>query len=425
MTMVLNTTRGGNGRPVRVSGRAAAFRSLAGLAAGAAALAACLPAVAGVDELGGVLKNRRPATVAIVDHTQPQASSGSSYVFSSNENGRTVRIEMKNGVVTHAEIDGKVVADDRIERDGDVIRLKGDAGQTIYEHRVTIAELPPVSGFPGLTMTPRARAFTLPGADIFALSPKEPAAPPPVMVGIQMAAPDATLRGHLGLKDGASTMLSAVHEGLPAGKAGLGPYDVIVSINGKDDASPEAIRAALKEMKPGDALRLGVIQRGVRKDVTVTVEAYDRKRLDEAKVSAIAGGATWNSLDPMTWSATIDKNLIDALSGAGLDDEQMHDILLRIGAGQSGPFMQVFPGGGRGGARALIDAERAAAQAREAFGDAAGVRERMLFERNAQLEQMRRQMTELQKMMERMMNEKLPPPNPQEPTAPPPREGRS
>ncbi|MFN7021506.1 MAG: PDZ domain-containing protein [Phycisphaerales bacterium] len=416
MTMLLNTTRGGNGRPARVPGRVAAFRSLAGLAAGVAALAVGLPVVAGVGELGGVLKSRRPATVAIVDRAQPPASSESSYVFSSNENGRTLRIEMKNGVVTHAEIDGKVVADDRIERDGDVIRLKGDAGQTLYEHRVTTAELPPVSGFPGLTMTPRARAFTLPGSDIDALALREPAPPPPpVMVGIQMAVPDATLRGHLGLKDGASTMLSAVHEGLPAGKAGLGPYDIIVSINGKDDASPEAIRAALKDMKPGDTLRLGVIQKGVRKDVTVTVEAYDRKRLDEAKVDAIAGGATWNSLDPMAWSATIDRNMINALSGAGLDDEQMRDILLRIGAGQSGPFMQVFPDGGRGGARALIDAERAAAQARE----------RLMLDRNAQLEQMRRQMTELQKMMERMMNEKLPPPNPQEVTAPPPREGRS
>ena len=47
----------------------------------------------------------------------------------------------------------------------------------------------------------------------------------------------------------------------------------IVAIDGREDASPDAIRAALKDMKPGGSLKLGVIQQGVRKEVTLTVEA--------------------------------------------------------------------------------------------------------------------------------------------------------
>lgn len=441
MNLRLNTTSGGKGSPRRRACRVASFRTLA-IVAGAGMFVAPSALAGGVRELGGIERSRQPEAIAIVERSQPGASSESSYAFSTSDNGRTVKIEMKNGVVTHAEIDGKTIPDNRIERDGDTIRLKGDNGETLYEHSMSMPDVPDVPDIASFApMAPRALTLGKPGRGAFAISSKsnpfayasgQPATPPPVMVGIQMATPDSSLRGHLGLKEGSCTMLSAVHEGLPASKAGLSPYDIIVSIDGKDDASPDAIRAALKDRKAGDTVKLGVIQKGVRKDVTLTVDAYDRKRLDEAKVNAIAGNATWNSLDPNAWAATIDKNLINGLTGAGLDEDQLQDIIARIRVGQQdwrgGPFVHIYPDGTHG-ARALIDAERAAGQAREeamaAAGDAAKAREKVLRDRNAQLEDMRRQMDELHKMMERMMNEKLPQPDPQEQNAPPPREGRS
>jgi hypothetical protein len=100
--------------------------------------------------------------------------------------------------------------------------------------------------------------------------------------------PDSTLAGHLGIQLEKSTLLTAVHEGLPAASAGLAPYDLIVSLNGQDDANPHAIRTALKDKKAGDTLQLGVVHQGVRKEVTLTLEAYDRQKLSAAKANRIA-----------------------------------------------------------------------------------------------------------------------------------------
>lgn len=245
------------------------------------------------------------AIVRIGQPSQPDADVQSSYSMSVNEDGHEYKIEMKNGVVTLAQIDGQTVPDDRIENDGDTVRLKNEKGEVVYEHQIPTDFSWNGQGFAAVDPgTPFWQTFGGGGSpagiglnslgslgltepQIAMLAP-EPGEAPAVMIGVQMGVPDSTLCGHLGIERDKSTLLTAVHETLPAAAAGLEPYDIIVSIDGKDGANPAMIRDALKDKKAGDTLKLGVIHKGVRKDVTITLEAYDRQKLISAKVDRIA-----------------------------------------------------------------------------------------------------------------------------------------
>ncbi|MHC4993329.1 MAG: PDZ domain-containing protein, partial [Planctomycetota bacterium] len=79
---------------------------------------------------------------------------------------------------------------------------------------------------------------------------------PPVMLGLTMAEPGRALEVHLGLEPGESTMITGVYEGLPAHKAGLREYDLIVGVDGARPATPDAIREVLEELDDGDSIRL-------------------------------------------------------------------------------------------------------------------------------------------------------------------------
>ena len=67
------------------------------------------------------------------------------------------------------------------------------------------------------------------------------------MLGLTMTEPGAALRKHLRLEAGEASMITSVLEGFPAYQAGLEEYDVIVEIEGAENADPGSIREALME----------------------------------------------------------------------------------------------------------------------------------------------------------------------------------
>lgn len=225
----------------------------------------------------------------------------SSYSLVMNDNGRTIKIEMKDNVVTHAEVDGETIPDDRIENTGEAIRLKDENGDVIYEVHLPGSDAGSWAGTFSLTDPGQWRRYFgqgatgLPGLSAYSLLAEPPTSvleddfePPPVMLGVQLGSPDSTLAGHLGIDREKATLLAGVHEDLPADRAGLKPYDLIVGVEGGDDGSPKVVREALRAKKPGDTITFTVIQQGKRKDVTLTLEAYDRKKLSSAKAERIA-----------------------------------------------------------------------------------------------------------------------------------------
>lgn len=224
----------------------------------------------------------------------PMNSLVTSWSMSQSVDGKSVTVSGKDGKVT-AEIDGKVVPQDRISQRGSTVRIKDDKGETVFE-----SEAPGGVGSANL-LAPRVRTrvfSSIPSGRGGSLTFGDPddrtihvAEAPKVMVGVQLLEPDSSLRGHLGLKDDESTLISAVYEGLAASQSGLEPYDIIVAVNGKTPASPEVVRKALRETEAGKAVALDVLHHGQRKTVSVTVEKYDGEKLERAKVNAIAAAS--------------------------------------------------------------------------------------------------------------------------------------
>ncbi len=103
---------------------------------------------------------------------------------------------------------------------------------------------------------------------------------PPVMLGITMGEPDASLRAHLGLGDRSVIMVDSVFEGLPASNAGLKTYDIIIGLDGSDDnVNSEHLYKILMGKKPGDELKLRVLRGGEKETYRVKLRAYDAKSL--------------------------------------------------------------------------------------------------------------------------------------------------
>jgi len=106
-----------------------------------------------------------------------------------------------------------------------------------------------------------------------------------LLIGVSLSPVDPTLAGHLKIEPEKASQISSVTEGWPASEAGLAIGDIIVSVEGSEEGTSEAIRAVIAERKAGDAIKLGVISGGERKDVTITLS-------DEARSSTVFGVAS-------------------------------------------------------------------------------------------------------------------------------------
>lgn len=211
-----------------------------------------------------------------------------------NDGKRTIKLEITNGEVK-AFIDGNPVPAERVQRLGETVIINDDAGTEIYRYGGDSGRgvlggptPPPVPPIP-----PDVRAWTInrfggePGqARVWTNQDAEPA--PKSMIGVQLIEPDATLRGHFGLKRGEATLVAAVYDGLPAALAGLEPYDLIVGVDGAATASVEDVRKALRQKEPGSSVQITVIKKGERRTLTLTPEAFDREKLSRAKVERMA-----------------------------------------------------------------------------------------------------------------------------------------
>jgi hypothetical protein len=101
---------------------------------------------------------------------------------------------------------------------------------------------------------------------------------PPVMLGV-MLEPGGETAARRGADPDRSSHIPDLAEHHPAGRHGLQDGDLIVRFNRQDDASPAAIRAALRQMQPGDQVFFEVLRGDGpemrRVEATVTVEPFD------------------------------------------------------------------------------------------------------------------------------------------------------
>lgn len=405
-----------------------------------------LLALAGVVLVGaGALATTADANVLVASQEPPRAPSppvaGASAKSSStttttivdNDGSRVIALEIVNGIVKSAKIDGTEVPADRISHDGSIIKLKDASGAVVYSYDAAPTENMSIAGFPDSTgsATIWTRPFAVRGnltADGSTTEgPIIRVETPKAMIGVQLIEPDASIRGHFGLNKGDACLVAAVFDGLPAASAGLEPYDLIVAIDGKTPAGTENVRETLRAKDPGTAVQLSVLKKGERRTILISPETYDAKKLESAKRRAIA--AADDAGNPVS------------IAGMPMPNGKYHALLRGQGSGgqqftwtlpEDGTLLGV-PGGPDADRQRLIlklytDHQHAAEELRKAADEMRrSVAERLegLQSTQAGSQNLRDQIAELERRLQQLrdrqlLGNELFPPAPGAPSAPVP-----
>lgn len=102
---------------------------------------------------------------------------------------------------------------------------------------------------------------------------------PPVMLGVTLSTPDSIVREQLGLGDIEVVQIDSVGDGLPASRAGLKKFDLIVALEGERGVTRADITKMLFSKQPGDTVRFRVLRRGEERDIDIKLAAYDAEVL--------------------------------------------------------------------------------------------------------------------------------------------------
>lgn len=99
----------------------------------------------------------------------------------------------------------------------------------------------------------------------------------PRMIGVTMGPVDGALASQLaGVDADRSTLILGVIGDMPAERAGVREHDIVVQIDGSDEASPDDLGRAIRRKGPGEEIRLRVLRAGAPVDLTIVMD--DRKK---------------------------------------------------------------------------------------------------------------------------------------------------
>ncbi len=237
-------------------------------AAVAAVVLTATPAMAGDQDKTVIIRQDRPLIQRRVN------------AVLMDDDRQVIELRIDDSIVT-VKVDGEEIAHDRIRAEGGRIIVLDEDGNEMKSLNLLIN--PGGADFLFPTLSGEAGgAWPIVGPQ------------PEVMIGVHLGDPGNALRVHLRLEPGEGTMISGLYKGLPADKAGLERYDIIISVNGEGVDNMGSIIEALSGLAAGDEVTLGVIQRGRRKQFGVTVEAFDASRMDP---SGLIGGGTMGLIE--------------------------------------------------------------------------------------------------------------------------------
>lgn len=131
---------------------------------------------------------------------------------------------------------------------------------------------------------------------------------PRVMMGVTMSTPDESVAQQLGIDADEATLISGVSKDLPADRAGLKPYDIVVKVDGKTPANEDSIRRELRSKNVGDSITFDVLRGGQPVSVTIQLEAFEPAKLGWgaaalAPLPAMGEGSAWT----MMWTEQQEK----------------------------------------------------------------------------------------------------------------------
>ena len=248
-----------------------------------------------------------------------QATPSSTFRYESNDDGHTISLTVKNGVVSSALIDGEEISSDRVKRvkggydilgeDGAVVAHVAQADSGGREAadgdapRIRIQRATEQSMNDGAALKSaqvmaridaqhdlaRARVLQLEaglarnavGKDFSERVRVElvDATPPKSMIGVGLGEVDEALAHHLAIDPAKATLVTFVMDELPAKTAGIERFDVIVAINGDANASPTALRDVLKDIEPGAMIAFDVRRGADVKKIEVAAVVFDPTKM--------------------------------------------------------------------------------------------------------------------------------------------------
>jgi serine protease Do len=88
-------------------------------------------------------------------------------------------------------------------------------------------------------------------------------------MGVRLQNLDANLARELGLSNTDGSIIVQVENNGPAAQAGLEPYDVILSVNGKKIKDTQALQDTIQAQKPGNRIKLVIQRNGAKWSATV------------------------------------------------------------------------------------------------------------------------------------------------------------
>lgn len=206
------------------------------------------------------------------------------YFFS---NGEKILMDAEKKQIIRAEIDGISIPQERIHFKDGKMTLTDEYGNEIQVRHLLSQRLNDKVLFrikattelfeefgPGEHWTTRMHEEVLKRMGEFRR--------PNVMFGIHTESTSPALEDHLHLEAGATVMIAGLYEGLPAHRAGIRQYDILLSLNGETPVTRPIIFQTLRELEPGSEIELTVIQAGETIELTVTLEAFDSRRMRQA-----------------------------------------------------------------------------------------------------------------------------------------------
>lgn len=220
--------------------------------------------------------------------TSTSAPSSSTYEVIAREGSDKYEI-IVNGDDIVARVNGLRVTGDRLKRGDNYIMILDDNGDLIK--KLAIAPAAP-SRLPGIAVAPKVRVGD--GNRFFSFSSNDQdqaqwnaaGEHPPVMLGVLLDSPGEALRAQLGVSEHA-ILIEKVMDGLPAEKAGLKQWDIVVAINGHEVDGARMLGEILMESEPGDDLELVIIRGGKKIERTLELEAYDAKSLGNERIEDV------------------------------------------------------------------------------------------------------------------------------------------
>jgi serine protease Do len=108
-------------------------------------------------------------------------------------------------------------------------------------------------------------------------------------MGVQVQSITPDLADSLGLKKAEGALIAEPQAGSPASKAGIKAGDVVLSIDGSAVKDARDLARKIAEMKPGSAIKLGIMRNGSEQTLTLTLGEMSAQR--EARADAKDSGS--------------------------------------------------------------------------------------------------------------------------------------